>query len=266
MAQKLTKKRKNGALKGELYARPPIIEAEINAAILTSNDQIFARLGISDSKAHGYLRSECLVHLIRQALAVDNSERYNRVLPVLLRRCERILYSKVSDRIVHDAQGLREEILQDFSELFIVDLRDPSNSKLDMFECKFNLAFRTMRLDRLEKARNHSDHFKDPPQERADGSYQNNGSNSAQISTEGWTLPLQDSAIMSRELYEAILALPPDVRKALILCKINHLKEESIDPDETTSAKLCGCSGRTIRNRLKQARELLEPFKEYLKP
>ncbi|WP_439621276.1 hypothetical protein [Hyphomonas sp.] len=253
-----------GPNKGQLYARPPIVETELDAALLLSNDEVFARLPIGDPKASGYLRSECLVHLMRAALAQDKDTHFNRILPVLLKRCERILRSKISERIVSDAEGLREVILQDLCQLFIEDWRDPKHNKLDIFECRFNMAFRSLRLDKLEKVQNHNDNFQDLPRAGSGDDDRSDDDVLAQISDASWTLPLQDSAVMARELYDAIEGLPPDIRKALILCKFYQLKEESSDPSETTAAQLCKCSGRTIRSRLTKAKELLAPFKEYL--
>lgn len=264
MARSLTRVRKNGPKKGELYARPPIVESDLEKALLLSDEEIFARLPIGDPKASGYLRSECLVHLIRTALALNNETRFNRILPVLLKRCERILLSKISDRIVPDADSLREEILQDLCQLFIEDLRNPKHNKLDIYECKFNMAFRTLRLDRLEKAQNHNDNFQDVSAVLSEDDNRSDDDALALLSDASWTLPMQDSAVMARELYDAIMGLPPDIRKAVILCKFYQLKEESSDPSETTASKLCKCSGRTIRNRLTKAKELLAPFKEYL--
>ncbi len=265
MAQNLVKLREKGSKKGEPYQRPALVEADIDVAIGLDDDKIFARLSIGDPKADGYLRSECLVHLIRCALKGENAERYNRLLPVLLKRCERNLISKISARIVPYAEGLRDVILQDFATLFVEDLGDPDEGILDMFECKFNLAFSSLRIDRFRQEMNHFGRYQEPSNSRSASRGDDEADKLARFTDEDWLILPQEAGVLKHELHDAILGLPPDVRKALILVKFYHLKEESSDPDETTAAKLCGCTGRTIRNRLKEARKQLAPFKEYLK-
>ena len=62
----------------------------------------------------------------------------------------------------------------------------------------------------------------------------------------------------------AINALPEDERKAVILVHVMGYDEESDDPDKVTAATICGCTGRTIRNRLTRAAKKLSTLKEEL--
>lgn len=64
------------------------------------------------------------------------------------------------------------------------------------------------------------------------------------------------------ERWYTVAALPEDERKAVILCGVLGLKEESEDPTIVTAATLCGVTGRTIRNRLKRAAAKLSDFRE----
>lgn len=264
MAQQLTKIRTKGDRKGDIYTRPPIVEAEIDEARDQTHEELFERLFITDPKTKGHLRSECLVHLIRHAMTHNTDYVFNRLLPVLQERCRRILKNRIWDGIVPDADGLRDEILCEFTALFVEDYSNPDHNKLDYYECRFNSAFLTFRLDRLNKAENYFDNFKDPPKPQSEGDGISDDDALALASTESWQLPEQEGDVMSRALYEAIYALPPDIRKAVVLCKVQGFSEESKDQHKTTAATLCSCSGRTIRNRLTKAKDLLAPFKEYL--
>ena len=72
----------------------------------------------------------------------------------------------------------------------------------------------------------------------------------------------QESTIFRNDLLKAINNLPPDERKAVVLCHLMGYEEESEDPEKTTAATLCGVTGRTIRNRLSRAAAKLSQFKE----
>jgi DNA-directed RNA polymerase specialized sigma24 family protein len=71
-----------------------------------------------------------------------------------------------------------------------------------------------------------------------------------------------EDRLFRKQVIAAIIALPPDERKAVVLCHYYGFKEESEDPTEQTAATLCGVTGRTIRNRLTRALVKLSKLKE----
>jgi DNA-directed RNA polymerase specialized sigma24 family protein len=71
-----------------------------------------------------------------------------------------------------------------------------------------------------------------------------------------------EDGVFHRDLVEAITALPPAERRALVLCKIMGYEAESEDRGKMTAATICGVSGRTIRTRLNKAIVKLSQFKE----
>ena len=74
----------------------------------------------------------------------------------------------------------------------------------------------------------------------------------------------QSLAVRRLVCLKAIISLPSDERKAVILCRVLGYKEESEDPSAVTAAKLCGVTGRTIRNRLSRAEAKLSHLQENL--
>ncbi|MFH2043466.1 MAG: hypothetical protein ABIJ35_13185, partial [Acidobacteriota bacterium] len=74
------------------------------------------------------------------------------VLPVLLGRCEANLLVKVPDGGMQDAASVRQEILDDLAELFVADGSGDFPDELDFYECKFNMAFRALRIDGIRRA------------------------------------------------------------------------------------------------------------------
>ena len=256
MARPLTKHKD-----GVRYTRPAVVEANIDDALGADPATLRRRLVIVDRSASGYLRSECLVHLVRHAHRNRDEKTRDAILPVLLGRCEAILGTKVSDRLPNAAQ-LREDVLSEACELLLADGAGDQSDELDFYECKFNLAFRTLRLDVIERElrvvnRNADllDHGEvDEPDAYEDAF--------ARVSEAFKTPATQQSALFLEDIWEAINALPTDQRKAVILVHVLGYDEESDNSKKVTAATLCNCTGRTIRNRLSRAAKTLARFKE----
>jgi len=260
MARPLTKTKPDGTL----YLRSSEVEAQIDEAIRLSPSELAVRLLISDRQAPGYLRNECLVHLVRRGRHLSDQELMTAVLPVLLGRCERNLLTKVPDGAIADAASLRQEILDELAELFAVDGCADRTDDLDFYECKFNRAFRTLRIDavRRELRRRRGLPVIDLPRSEVTTEPDAYEDAFAKISDGFKVLPTQEWGARGAPLIAAIKALPPDERKAVILVHVLGYKEESEDPNEQTAATRCDCAGRTIRNRLTRAAAKLSRFKE----
>jgi len=183
------------------------------------------------------------------------------LVPVL-GRCEAILRNKVPDGRLPNAAEIRENILGQFSLLFIEDGSGDCPDELDYFECRFNSAFRTFRIDFIRQELTVARHLKQMP---AEDETLDSAADEEILSRvlEGFRQPptqLQDASL--ELLLNAIDSLPPDESKAAVLCHVLGYKEESEDPSETTAATLCGVTRRTIRNRLSRAAKNLHRFKE----
>ena len=133
--------------------------------------------------------------------------------------------------------------LGEFAELFANDIHGDDNNELDFYECRFNLSFKTLRIDIARREMSRS------KREVCLSDLSNNDKTQAlenyymirQLATQNAILP-EDSSNL-RELLNAIDALPPNERKAVVLCHIMGYKEESDDPDKKTAATLCGVTG-----------------------
>lgn len=248
MAKPLTKiSRKTG----KLYARPPSIERHIDEALEQDAETISKRLFVIDRRSPEYLTSECLVHLFRDALRRGDDAMRDTLARVLLQRCEAILEHKLPDSRFANAAYLRDEVLGTFAELLASDGCGDNPDELDYFECKFNSAFCCLRIDLLRsegKQQKRFRQFRQPlstSKEREDGDEVEEGP--CCRATQGDGLERED----------VLNALPPEVRKAVLLREMGY-DEESENPDKRTIATICGVTGRTIRNRLRQARDILE--------
>lgn len=257
MVRPLTKCNKDG----ERYTRPQAVECEIEGALRDDLPKLKRRLTVTDRGAPDYLRSECLIHLIRDALRGKDDHRLNAILPILLGRCEAILKDKISDQLPN-AERLRVDVLSEFSELLASDGTGERPDELDFYECRFNLAFRMFRIDAVRSELKQVERTAELPDHREGGELEADEEIFARISESLQTPETQQNSVFLKEVLETINTLPPDERKAVILCRVLGYKEESDDPNEVTAATRCNCTGRTIRNRLSRAATKLSQLKE----
>ena len=166
-----------------------------------------------------------------------------------------------------DAASLRQEILEDLTDLFVTDGMSDFPDELDFYECRFNKAFKALRIDAVRRdirRRKRGITVVDLlPSEAASepGAYEDAF---ARVSDAFKILPTQEWDVFREPFAKAIEALPADERGAVILVHVLGYKEESEDPEEETAATRCNCTGRTIRNRLTRAAAKLSRFKEDL--
>jgi len=120
--------------------------------------------------------------------------------------------------------------------------------ELDYYECKFNHAFRTLRINVLRREQGETNRAVPLPE--------NAGAPDDDVARR-IDEALQSPATQADRLRLAELlgVLSPDERKAVVLHFVMGYEVESADKDKRTVAKICEVSGRTIRDRLKRARE-----------
>ena len=259
MVRPLTKCKRHG----ERYARPPAVESEIEGALRNDPLTLKRRLSVTDKESSDHLRSECLVHLIRDALRRKDEHRQNAVLPILLGRCEAILKTKISDQLPN-AELLREDVLSEFGELFASDRTGERPDELDFYECRFNRAFRALRVDVVRREKDRIKRTAELPDHREGGEIEADEKVFVRIPESLQVPEAQQNSVFLEEVWRAIDMLPSDEREAVILCHVLGYKEESEDPNEETAATRCNCTGRTIRNRLSRAATKLSQLKEEL--
>ena len=261
MIPPLTKKDKDG----NLYTRPTGILTAIDAAIQQDIATLRRRAAISKVDSPDFVPMECLVHLIREARRRQDEQTMSTLLPLLLARCEAVLIRKSPDSSRPNAIEIREEILSEFSLLFAEDGSGENPNELDFYECRFNLAFCTFRINFMRRESTRTDPLEELPSEEGAPDSSSDDEGLHRISAALQTPAMQLPDLSLKELLTAIRALPPDERKAIVLCCMFGYKEESDDPAETTAATLCNVTGRTIRNRLTKAAAKLSKFKEEVK-
>jgi hypothetical protein len=258
MARALTKTDREG----KLYTRPAMVEAAIDVALKQDLDTVGRRAWVSDPDKAELLPLECLVHLVRDAWRRRDDNAMNTLMPPLLARCEAILKAKILDNSFPNAAEIREDILGDFSLLFVEDEAGENSNELDFYECRFFRAFLVFRFGHLRRERARVKELSPLPASSEPDSHSSDEEVFARVSEAFRRPPTQIGKILKKDLVEAINNLPPDERKAVVLCHVLGLPEESEDPSAATAAKLCGVTGRTVRNRLTRAAKNLSQFKK----
>jgi hypothetical protein len=245
MARPLEKKTTDG----KLYKRPPVIEAATDAVLAQDLATQRRRALIRDRQNSEHLPSECLIHLVREAKRRGDDAARDQLLPLLLA----------------GAVQLREDILGDFAELFAIDGSPEDRHELDFFEVRFNKAFFVFRATRVrtELAQiNSQTPLPEPSDEITLIEQELDDEVLARMSDLHGAGGNPEDRIFQRQVFDAIKALPPDQRKAVVLVHLLGFKQGSENPDETTAATLCGVDERTIRNRLKRAFATLSKLQE----
>jgi hypothetical protein len=252
MARPLIKKDQRGGL----YTRPHSVEAKIDA-VLGRNDwaPLAQRARITDPKAPDHLPSECLVHLIRDAIRRGDQRIATLLMPPLLVRCEAILLKTVPNSANRDAEAAREEILSSFQMLFTDDAAEDA---LDYYECRFGRAFKALRIDHVRAEITRRKELADLPEmSNEDGDTMLDDEVLARLSRMARVGPSQEDRIYLEQVLKAVNDLPPDQRRSVVLRRI-------IGHEEKVVAKMCDADGRTVRNRLSRADQRLKKFKEDL--
>jgi hypothetical protein len=202
----------------KLYTRPPEIEAATDAVLAQDLATQRRRALIRDRHGAEYLPSECLVHLIREAIRRRNDAARDAFFPLLLARCEANLNTKVDGQIA-GAVELRQDILGDFAELFAIDGSPDDCHELDFFEVRFNRAFATFRITRVRSELSHLNSQMPLPETSDEITLIEQEMDNELL---GRLADLQggganpEDRLFRKQVFDAIKALPADQRKAVV--------------------------------------------------
>jgi hypothetical protein len=253
MARPLLKKNEKGVL-----TRPPGIEAKIDAALTQDWATLSRRARVTDPRSPDFLPSECLVHLIREAIRREDDRVASVLMPQLLNRAEANLLRTVPDSRMRDAEAVRQEILSSLALMFTEDGSEGHEDELDFYECKFLRSLRFLRIDHVRKANSQRKELTDLPEVvTEDGDVMLEEDLLARLSRKARIGASQEDHAYLPEVIKALDMLPPDQKRAVVLRRlIGHTEEQT--------AKICKVDKRTIRNRLARADMQLKKLKEDL--
>jgi len=235
------------------YKRPAEIDAQI--ALVTALDHA-ALLNLIKNHPVGHashIRSEALVYLIREGLRTGDRRKSNLAMEALLERCFKVLRRKISSAYA-DRETLCEDIVGEFIEFFAKDFAG-EKTPLDFYECKFNRAFKFLRIDALDRENVRVKPIAEMPKPRDVDPTDTNDETYAKLTKALHSPSNQEDALMLSQVRKIIDQLPPEQRDAVILCRV-------MGYTKAAAGKRCQCDEGTIRYRLKCADKVLAPLME----
>lgn len=238
------------------YKRLPATERQITDAINLDTALLVDRARQKDETAPGYLSAEALVYFIRRAHRSGDTKTRDKLFRDLFERCSPYFRGQFRGFTKEE----REDLQCDLMKGIVEDIYAPDD-RGDFMQVRFWKYLDNKRIDACRKTFRHSGDT-----ESLDANFSDEGE-SARITL----LETQADNMLSPEqlamLSDALAKLPPRLRRVFLLRHYVGMKIGEDDPaknagEEMTIAQQYGCSGRTIRNWLKEAERLLGGFRE----
>lgn len=232
---------------GRPYTREADVEVSLGTLRDLSLDELIERCRIDSPATAGFVKSECLVHLLRERSRDNRDARFNQLYRCLLKRVAKALpraERQDGDKVLIDAAISEANDAATARFEVIVSLDRQGGKHLDFFEVHFDQAMaRLRRSARRPSARNAQREFAiehDPETgelptsiERAAGSFDEQDEN------------LFLDPLFRPRLLAAIDSLPTE-QKEVITMLMRHMDQQSI-------ATILDCDPRTVRYRRDRA-------------
>jgi hypothetical protein len=246
---------------GTFYQRRPEIEASLDGLLSQPRASIVDRCSVSDPTEFGYLPSECLLHLVREA-KFDNSDDHFEALYRVLRR--RVLARLPRPEVGHMPEGnslesqtkvdTGEAVMFWFEELLMLD-RQGYEERLDYLEVNFDHAVAAARTTAKRSAQRRENRA--VPMTYDDETSELNAEIEKAAAGQN---PMSDSKLddpgYRSRLYAAIERLPEPLRLVVVLL-LKGYPIESKEHGVRDIVSILGCAEKTVRNRRKRAFEVL---------
>lgn len=238
------------------YKRTEATRKQIADALGLTAPELMARAQQRNKTAPDHLSAEALVYFIRRADSAGDRKTRDALIRELLERCTVFF----REQFRGCSKEEREDLQSTVTTAMIEDLLDPGD-RGDFMQARFWLYLKRKTIGACEAAFRHSGDM-----ESLDTGF------SGDAASEGQTkLDAQVDRRLSPEevtmLSEGLAALPPRLRQIFLLrhyvgMKIGADNPADDPPHDVTLARRFDCSGRTIRNWLKEAEALLAGFRE----
>lgn len=242
---------------GSPYTRPPDVEASIDALRGLPRAELAERCRISDPKHLSYVKSECVLHFVRQAKAGNNDRHFEALFRILRTRVQYAL--PAVDRSVEEGESalvqasaieIRDAVLFRFQEFLCQD-RAGYDDRLDYFEIRFDGAIANLR--RTARRKTWREENRSQPLSYDDKTSEMSSEVEDALARFNPQLPEKiDDPAYRKRFATAIDSLREDQRRVIVLL-LRDIQIESNDPEAVTIVKVLACSEKTVRNRRDRA-------------
>ena len=241
---------------GRGYRRLPEVERQIADALSLEPEALLRRARERDKGVAGYLAPEAVVYFIRRANRNGEAGIRDDLFRELLERCNPHFRGKFKGFGQEDRKDLQGEV----QKVIIEDLFAPDD-RGDFMQVRFWSYLEKKCIDACRAALRQTEDT-----ESLETGYSDDGESEglSKLHRESdRQLSPEELAIVS----EALEQLPPRLRHVFLLrhyvgMRIGSDAHSVAEGKELTIAAEFGCTGRTIRNWLKQADRLLAEFQE----
>ena len=238
------------------YKRLPKVEWQIADALTLEPGALLKRAQQREKTASDFLRAETLVYFIRHAIRSGDTKMRNALFRELLERCKPHFSGKFQGFSREDREDLQSKVMEKVTkDLFATD------DCGDFMQVRFWTYLERKCIDARRTVPHHNNNT-----ESLDANYSDNGVSEGQtrLETEVDPRPSPEKLTM---ISEGLAKLSPRLRQVFLLRHYFGMKIGPDNPaeaaeDELTIAAHFRCSGRTIRNLLKEADKLLASFRE----
>lgn len=238
------------------YKRLSATQKQIESASNLDPPTLIHRTHERDHNHPDHLSAEALVYFIRQADRDGDGKTREVLFRELLERCTPFFRGKFRGFGVERREDLQGEVLKKVVE----DILAPDD-RGDFMQVRFWKYLENKVIDAIRVATRQSE-----------DAVSLDESNSGKDESEGLTRheTIGDERLSPEAfatIQQGLSKLPPKLRKVFLLrhyvgMKIGGDSADEDDPEEPTIARHFGCTGRTIRNWLKEAGKLLVGFRE----
>lgn len=235
---------------GELYARRPEVELQIEKILSLADEQILALLENKQKGAADYLFDETIVYLLREARNENNNSIFETLYLELNRRVWRLMkrfYKNFTNHADFEDFGQAVEMA------VIKKIFDITSDSADYAQVNFGdfvvTQAKVLWRGKLARIQQENELFQaERVDEEADEQSENRFA-LKDISTEKLLI-----------IKEAIAKLPQNIREVAVLHYLDGWQIESKDEGIPTISKQFNVSSRTIRNWLVEARQILAGY------
>ena len=233
----------------QLYVRRSEVEFQIQEVISFGTKEIFRLLENKNKHSADYLFDETLVYLLREAQIRKDNLTLETLYSELNRRIWKFLkkfYKYYSNEA--DYEDFRQKVeIAAIQKIFNLESNSADYAQVNFGDFIITLANVIWRGN-LNKNKREQELFYAAPNENEEG-------DSQEILVESKDISAEDKLI----LREGIAKLPQHIRQAAFLI-LDGWQIESKNENEPTISKYLKVSSRTIRNWLKEARQILAGY------